>query len=173
MLMAKTINTSRQIVIVANNIRSAHNVGSLFRTAEGLAINKLILTGYTPYPISKNDLRLPHIAKKIDNQIQKTALNAQHSLSWSYSQDINLILNKYRLLGYTIYSLEQAPHSIAINNLKPTEKSLIILGNEINGIEKEILLQSDHIIEIPMLGKKESFNVVQAAAIALFYLRYC
>ena len=85
MLMARSLNTDRQIILIAHDIRSSHNVGSLFRTAEGLGVNELILSGYTPYPKESKDLRLPHIANKLDKQIDKTALGATRTLKWRHA----------------------------------------------------------------------------------------
>jgi tRNA G18 (ribose-2'-O)-methylase SpoU len=170
--MIKSSNQLNKIVVIAHNIRSCHNVGSLFRTCEGLAINHLYLTGYTPYPKMVNDSRLPHISLKIDNQIAKTALGTQNSLAWTVNQDIHKVISDLKSLDYKIIGLEQSEDSVQINLYKSHNKLAIILGNEVSGIEANILDLCDIKLEIPMLGNKESFNVIQAAAMALFYLRF-
>jgi tRNA G18 (ribose-2'-O)-methylase SpoU len=169
--MARSLNLKRKIVVVAHNIRSIHNVGSLFRTLEGLGIDELILSGYSPYPKEDDDKRLEHIASKLTRQINKTALGAENYLKWSHSEDIAPVISKYRKLGYRIYALEQAVSSTSLVDLKPSDKCLVILGNEVEGIDLDSLSLADEVVELPMLGKKESFNVVQAAAMALLYLR--
>lgn len=171
--MNKSSNQLNSIIIVAHNIRSSHNIGSIFRTAEGLGVNKLIISGYSPYPILKNDPRMPHIAKKVDNKIAKTALKTVEYLKWSSSRlDIKELIKRYKTKGYLIVGLEQSASSIKITKFIPTKKTLLIIGNEVEGIEQEVIDLCDQIIEIPMLGSKESFNVVQAMAMAVFYMRH-
>ena len=98
-----------EIIVIAHNIRSTHNVGALFRTAEGFGINKIILSGYTPYPTLKNDTRLPHISEKLTAQIHKTALGAEVLVPFEYQETINL--SSLKKEGYTVLGLEQAPNS--------------------------------------------------------------
>lgn len=162
----------REIVLIAHNLRSCHNVGSLLRTADGLGIQKVYLTGYTPYPQSKKDLRLPHLAAKIDLQITKTALGAEKSVRWQHNEDIESVLKELRADGYVIAALEQAKNSIKLPDYKPPEKLAIVIGREVEGLEPEVLKLASVILEIPMLGKKESFNVVIAAAIALYHCHH-
>ena len=162
----------RNIVLIAHNLRSCHNVGSLLRTADGLGVSKVYLTGYTPYPFGKNDSRLPHIAQKLHKQIQKTALGAEQTVNWNYCENIDSLLNKLKSENFDIVALEQAEGSVQINKWKPTPAIALVLGRETDGIEQEVLSRCDKTIEIPMFGKKESYNVVQAAAMALFYARF-
>ncbi|HEY1645393.1 MAG TPA: TrmH family RNA methyltransferase [Candidatus Saccharimonadales bacterium] len=166
------ISNKRTTILIADNIRSTHNVGSLFRTAEGLGVSSLILTGYTPYPKEPGDKRLEHLALKLDKQINKTALGAQNSLEWQHASDINAEITMLKKLGFRIYALEQHPKSQDLTSVKPADKAALVVGNELTGIEADVLKLCDDIIEIPMFGKKESFNVVQAAAMALFYFRF-
>lgn len=153
-------------------MRSTHNVGSLFRTAEGLGIDKLFLTGYTPYPKTIADTRLPHIANKLDSQIQKTSLNAQHSLDWQYQESVKDVIASLRKAGVKIVALEQTDTAVALHRYQTQGDIAIILGTEVTGLPKEILQLTDEQIIIPMFGKKESFNVVQAAAMAMYQLRF-
>ncbi len=163
---------ARKINVIVHNIRSAHNAGSILRTAEGLGVNRVYLTGYTPYPVGKNDLRLPHIAKKVDSKISKTALGAEKSNIWEHEKDINLVINTLKNNGWTICGLEQKNRSTPINKYSAPEKITLVFGNEIIGIEPEVQKLCDEIIEIPMFGKKESFNVVEAGTMAMFYCRF-
>jgi tRNA G18 (ribose-2'-O)-methylase SpoU len=162
----------RNIVLIAHNLRSAHNVGALLRTADGLGINKVYLSGYTPYPKEQNDTRLPHIAVKLDKQIAKTALGAEKSMDWEHHTDIFFIINELREAGYQIVALEQTNKSQALELFDPPGKLAIIAGREVEGIEKEILEMAETHIEIPMSGQKESYNVAIAAAIALYHCRF-
>lgn len=162
----------RQIQIIAHDMRSTHNVGSLLRTAEGLGVEKVYLTGYTPYPSIKNDNRLPHISKKQDQQIQKTALNAQNSIEWEYVEDIEKVLTRLREDGFLIIALEQTEKSVDLHKFEPSNKVALLLGTEVTGIPKNIIDLTDTQVVIPMFGKKESFNVVQAAAMAIYQLRF-
>ncbi len=162
----------RKLVLIVHNVRSAHNVGSLLRTAEGLGIAKVWLTGYTPYPRREHDERLPHLADKLDRQIIKTSLGAEQTLEWSHSDDIEKIVEELKKEFYPVVALEQAAGSVKLPGFKPQAKLALIVGREVEGIEPEVLALCDQIIEIPMLGKKESYNVAQAAAIALYHCRF-
>ena len=160
----------QNIVVIAHNIRSTHNVGSLLRTAEGLGIAKVYLTGYTPYPVKTNDQRLPHIAQKLDGAIRKTALGAEHTISWEQAEDVLEVLAQLREEGYTICALEQTKDALDITKFSCPAKCALLLGSEVTGVSPELLHLTDKRLVIPMVGKKESFNVVQAAAMALYQL---
>lgn len=162
----------RQLILIAHNLRSAHNVGSLLRTAEGLGVQSVFLTGYTPYPATKGDSRLPHITQKTHKQITKTALGAEQTLAWDHEAAIEPLLSRLRQEGYTIGALEQTPGAISLPTFHPPDKLVLIVGREVEGLEAEVLAECSVCLEIPMLGSKESFNVVQAAAMALYHCRY-
>lgn len=159
------------IVLIVYNVRSAHNVGSMLRTADGLGITKVYLCGYTPYPLSKNDGRLPHLAAKTDRQISKTALGAQNSVKWTQHKDIVQVVNELKGQNYQVVAVEQTKTAIDLAIFKPTSDVALAVGSEIDGLPQEVLDLCDEHIHIPMLGKKESFNVSVAAAIALYHLR--
>ena len=161
-----------KIVVIAHNIRSTHNVGSLLRTADGLGVHKLYFTGYTPYPRYDDDERMPHVARKTHKQISKTALGAEESVDWEYAEDVFTVIEKLRKNGFTIAALEQTTNSIFLPSYKPPEKLAIVLGREVEGVEPEVLEICDLHVEIPMVGKKESYNVVQAAAMALYHCTF-
>jgi tRNA G18 (ribose-2'-O)-methylase SpoU len=162
----------RSIIVIAHDIRSTHNVGSLLRTADGLGVAKVYLTGYTPYPIAPNDPRLPHIATKLDAAIHKTALGAEHTVVWSQVDNVFTVLSRLREDGFTICALEQTTDAIDLNKFSAPEKCAILLGSEVTGIDPKLLKEVDKSLVIPMFGKKESFNVIQAAAMALYQLRF-
>lgn len=162
------MNLMSEIIVIAHNIRSTHNVGSIFRTCEGFGVTKLILSGYTPYPTYPGDTRLPHIAEKLTQQIHKTALGAGSMVSFEYRELPDLASLKQE--GYRLVGLEQADRSISLRDYKTPERVALLLGEEVHGIEKELLDQCDDIIEIPMAGQKESFNVSVATGITLYAL---
>jgi 23S rRNA (guanosine2251-2'-O)-methyltransferase len=160
-----------KIVLIAHDIRSTHNVGSILRTADCLGADMVYLTGYTPYPMVKNDDRLPHMAKKLNSQIQKTALGAELTTKWSHNSDIKPVIDDLRSKGVEIVALEQSSRSEPLSKLKPSGDIALIVGNEVTGLEKAVLEIVDKIVEIPMSGSKESLNVAQATAIGLYQLR--
>lgn len=162
----------RDIILIGHNLRSCHNVGSLLRTAEGLGVSKVIFGGYTPHPAHVNDTRLPHEAAKLERQIHKTALGAENMIPWQYHRDILPVLERLKKQGYVIAAIEQAEDSRELPGYHPPEKVALLVGREVEGIEPEILAACDSVLEIPMFGKKESYNVVQAAAMALYHCRF-
>lgn len=157
-----------EIIVIAHNIRSTHNVGAIFRTAEGFGISKIILSGYTPYPKIDHDSRLPHISEKLTSQIHKTALGAETIVPFEYQEEPDL--KGLKEAGYRIAGLEQADKSIRLPDYESPQKIALVLGEEVHGIPDELLEQCEDILEIPMVGKKESFNVSVAAGIALYQL---
>ncbi len=162
----------RQIIVIAHNIRSTHNVGSLLRTADGLGVEMVYLTGYTPYPTHPDDDRMPHISRKLTAQIHKTALGAETTQAWRYNPTITDVLEHLRNDGYTIAALEQTNDAQPLPDYQPPAKLAIILGQEVEGIEAAVLAQTDLQLVIPMFGYKESFNVSQAAAMALYHCTF-
>jgi 23S rRNA (guanosine2251-2'-O)-methyltransferase len=156
------------IVVVAHNIRSAHNVGSIFRTADGFGVSKLILSGYTPYPRCQDDPRLPHVSEKLTSQIHKSALGAELLVTFDYQAQPDLA--SLRQDGYVIAGLEQDERSIELREYHSPEKIALLLGEEVHGLTDELKWECDVLLEIPMHGKKESFNVSVAAGIALYAL---
>jgi len=166
------ISPMRTIRVIAHDIRSTHNVGSLLRTCEGLGVEHIYFTGYTPYPLSRGDDRMPHIANKLTAQIHKTALDAENLVAWSHEADVLQCIKQLQHDGYVIAALEQSSNSELLSDYTAPEKIVLLLGREVEGIEDRILSICDVCLEIPMLGEKESFNVVQATAMALYKLRF-
>lgn len=162
---------SNRISLILHNIRSAHNVGSIMRTADGFGISHIYFTGYTPYPAQKNDLRLPHIAYKISNQITKTALGAENNVQWTHCLELINLIEKLKTDKIDIIALEQDKKSLPLNDYKSNNDIAILLGNEVDGLDRDVLSLCDKIVEIPMFGAKESFNVCQASAIAMYQLK--
>ena len=161
-----------KIIVVAHNLRSCHNVGSLLRTCDGIGVENVFLTGYTPYPAHKDEARLPHISRKIDKQIEKTALGAQKTQKWQKIEDVTDVFGILKKNGYKVCALEQSARSTSLNDFKTPDKVALIIGSETTGLDISVLENMEFILEIPMLGKKESFNVIQATAMALYKFRF-
>ncbi len=150
----------KEIYVILDNVRSVHNVGSIFRTADAAGVSKIILCGYTPTPIDRFG--------RARKDFAKTALGAEKSVPWESEKDTYTAINKIKQLGFSVIGVEQAPDSIDYRKLKPTAKTAFVFGNETDGLSAEILKSCDLIAEIPMQGRKESLNVSVAAGIVLF-----
>ncbi|MDO4774120.1 MAG: TrmH family RNA methyltransferase [Candidatus Saccharibacteria bacterium] len=166
-----------EITLLVHNIRSTHNVGAIFRTAEGFGIKEIILSGYTPYPdqriIGEPDPRLPHIAEKLTAQIHKTALGAETMVPFRYMPTIEeWLADNQQGERLPVIALEQSATSVILPEFTPPSAFALLLGEEVHGIEPALLRQCDHTVEIPMFGQKESFNVSVATGIALFGLLF-
>ena len=145
------------IVVVLENIRSAYNVGSIFRTADAFLLQGMYICGYTAYP--------PH------KEIRKTALGADETVHWKHFKHIKDALDELKAEGYKIYAVEQARNSIMLEQFHwQGEKVAVILGNEVTGVEQSTIEQTDGCIEIPQLGMKHSLNVSVAAGVVLWEL---
>lgn len=145
------------VTVLVDNVRSLYNVGSIFRTSDGAFIQKLILTGYTPYPPRK--------------EIEKTALGSTKSVPWEYVHSPLTALDSLRSDGYRICCLELTDEGIPYTTIRHADFPLcLILGNEIAGVAKDLIAQSDLSLEIPMFGTKQSLNVAVAYGIAIFEL---
>jgi tRNA G18 (ribose-2'-O)-methylase SpoU len=153
------MNSTQPPILFLDNIRSAHNVGSLFRTADTLGITKIFLCGVTPDPIDRFG--------RARRDIAKTSLGAEQTISWEHTNMPIETLLKLKQT-HTLIALEQDSRSIDYKSATFEKPSVFIVGNEVDGVSKEILAIADTIIEIPLVGKKESLNVAVAAAVALF-----
>lgn len=159
-----------KLAVIIADIRSLHNVGSILRSADGFGVSHIYYAGYTPYPLQPNDTRLPHESRRITTQIHKTALGAEN-LPSSLHTTTNDALQAAKADGYTIVALEQSDNSLDITKFTPSGDIALLLGNEVAGISDSVLQDVDVILEIPMFGSKESFNVSVATGIALYQLR--
>ena len=146
------------IVLVLDNVRSLNNVGSAFRTADAFRIEKIFLCGITGTP--------PH------RDIQKTALGATESVEWEYCLNTMEAVNKLKSLGYQISALEQVERSKMLNDFEPQEgqRYALIFGNEVFGVQEEVLNACDVVLEIPQLGTKHSLNISVSIGIAIWDL---
>ena len=166
------INSEKGVksVVVLPDIRSAHNVGSIFRTSDAAGVNKIYLSGYTPTPLNKFN--------RPQAQIAKTALGAEKSIPWEYFESHAVLLRKLKKEGFKIIAIEQTKKSVDYKSLKiddlfgkgktSEEGVAFVFGNEVDGLPKTILNKADVCVELPMNGMKESLNVAVTAGIVLF-----
>lgn len=155
-------------VVIVDNVRSAHNVGSIFRTADGAGVSKLYLIGPTPSPTDRFG--------RVQAEIAKTSLGASESVAWEHIGDPTThstdeavqLVKALQQDGFTVVAVEQTPDSISLYDFVVPEKVAYIFGAEVAGVQKELIATSDVALEIPMAGKKESLNVSVTAGIVLF-----
>lgn len=149
------------LIIIADNVRSMHNVGSIFRTSDAFLVEKIYLCGITPTP--------PH------REIQKTALGATESVDWQYAENTLEVVNQLKKEGWTILALEQTTNSVMLDELKVEkgEKIAIVLGNEVEGVNQEVINLCHKAVEIPQFGTKHSFNVSVSCGIMLWQVYLC
>ncbi len=152
------MNTQKTFIIL-HDIRSEHNVGSIFRTADAVGVSKIYLTGYTPAPLDR-------FGRK-ENTIAKTALGAEENIPWEQG-DVFEVIEMLKKQHTEIVSIEQSKSSIDYKNYSPKNDTAFILGDEVRGVSPDILEKSDVILEVPMIGKKESLNVSVTAGVVLF-----
>ena len=154
--------SERKIFVILDNIRSAHNVGSIFRTSDGAGVAKIFLVGVTPCPVDRFGRSQPEIAK--------TSLGAADIVPWEQIGDADAVLVAQRLRGegMTVVAVEQTANSIALDEFQVPKNVAYILGNEVDGVSDALIKESDEVVEIPMAGEKESLNVSVAAGIVLF-----
>jgi tRNA G18 (ribose-2'-O)-methylase SpoU len=143
-------------IVILDNIRSIHNVGSIFRTSDSFLIEKIIISGYTATPENE--------------RMKKTALGSSDSVDWEYSDDIIETIKKLKKKDVKIISIEQADESLKIEKFNPVRgtKYAFIFGNEVDGVSDDIINVSDEVVEIPQVGTKHSLNVSVAAGIVLW-----
>ena len=149
------IAPKKPIVVVMDQIRSMHNVGSVFRTADAFLINGICLCGFTPQP--------PH------RDIHKTALGATESVDWMYYDKTTDAVIALKNQGYKVYAIEQTEGSIPLNQFEKTEAPIaFVFGNEVDGVDQSVIALCDGVIEIPQWGMKHSLNISVAAAVVLW-----
>lgn len=155
-----------RVLLILHDIRSAHNVGSMFRTADGAGVSEIVLSGYTPEPPKKDALYLTDA----DKALKKTALGAEESVPWKKVASLTRLVSRLKKEGYEVVALEQYPGSIEYQDYHPHRDVALIVGNEVGGVEEKILKHCDVILEIPMRGSKNSLNVSVATGIALYQI---
>lgn len=155
------------MVAILHSVRSLHNVGSIFRTSDAAGIEKIYLCGITPTPFDQFGALRP--------QVVKVSLGAEKSVAWEKAMSTSKLIDKLRAAGWKVWALEQAKNSVSYTKFKKVsakDKVAFLVGHEVKGLPSAILKKADKILEIPMLGKKESLNVGVAFGIAVFKLIY-
>ena len=149
------------LVIVLDNVRSMNNVGSVFRTSDAFVVEKIYLCGITPKPHHR--------------EINKTALGATETVQWEYTSTTQEAISDLKQKGYKIYSIEQATNSVKLNEFVHVKNSkiAIVMGNEVDGVDQEIINLSDSVIEIPQYGTKHSLNISVTTGIVVWHLFNC
>ncbi len=152
----------REVAVLLHDIRSVHNVGSIFRTADALGVHKIYLSGYTPTPLDRFGRPRKDFAK--------VSLGTEQTISWEYKEKVEDVIKKCKKEKFQVVAIEQSPHSVDYKEVHTTlsSKILFVVGNEVLGVSKKLLSLSDVVAEIPMKGKKESLNVSVAFGVALF-----
>ena len=146
------------IIVLLDDVRSLNNIGSIFRTCDAMGVKKMYLCGITAQP--------PH------REIRKTAIGASESVDWEYEKDASKIVIKYRELGYEIIGVEQTSKSVSLENYQLNNKqTLLIFGNEINGVSQKLIDLCDLSLEIPQCGTKHSMNISVSVGIVLWNLK--
>ena len=147
--------------LILSDIRSHYNVGAMFRTADGAGVAKVYLSGYTPTPIDRFGRAVP--------EIHKTALGAEQVVPWEYAADIASLIMTLKANGVSVVAVEQDEHSVPLYDFVVPPQVAYIFGSETEGVARHILDQVDTILELPMLGMKESLNVSVTAGIVLYH----
>jgi tRNA G18 (ribose-2'-O)-methylase SpoU len=161
----KDATKNKEIVIVLPDIRSVLNVGSIFRTADATAVSKIYLCGYTAAPVDRFG--------RNREDLHKAALGAEKTVLWEQNEDTRATVQKLKEDGYTVIAVEQVESSVSYDSFdyNAYEKIALIFGNEVDGVQGEILEFADTVVELPMLGEKESLNVSVSAGVILYHLR--
>ena len=151
---------SNDTYLILHNIRSAHNVGAIFRTADAVGVREILLSGYTPLPTDRFG--------RARRDIAKTALGAEEQVSWKHITSLATTLEEFKRREMHVVAVEQAKGATDYKKLTVRYPAVFIFGNEVHGLSKNILNRCDSVVEIPMKGKKESLNVSVAVGIVLF-----
>lgn len=152
----------RAITVILENIRSAHNVGAIFRTADGAGVEKIILIGYTPQPIDRFG--------RVQTEIKKTSLGASEFIPWEYFASATEVIASLDTETQLVV-VEQTKDSIPYTVADYTAKAALVFGNEVEGVSQELIEAANVVVELPMSGQKESLNVSTTAGIVLFNVR--
>jgi tRNA G18 (ribose-2'-O)-methylase SpoU len=148
-------------LLILENIRSAYNVGAIFRTADATGVDKIYLVGYTPTPIDRFG--------RIQPEIQKTSLGASETIEWEAREEVESLLSELKVQNVTILAIELNNNSTSLLDYKVPPAFAYVLGNEVEGVSNTVLTQADQVLHLPMLGQKESLNVSVTAGVVLYH----
>lgn len=152
----------QELFLIIHDVRSAHNVASMFRTADGVGVTKIFLTGITPAPVDRFGRKVP--------EFEKVALGAEGTMPWE-QKELDELLVEFKKENVQLLALEQSSESILYSEFVPKFPTVLLVGNEVEGVPQDILKSMDAVLEIPMHGAKESLNVSVAAGVALYQLK--
>lgn len=161
--------------LILDDVRSAHNVGAMLRTADATGVELVYACGLTPHPQVTQDSRPPHVIASNHRAIAKTALGAESTVQVLHKTQTIDAISEAKKLGFRTIVIEQAEDSLSLFDYVPpsrTAKIALVVGNEVTGVSRAIQAHADHILELPMLGRKESLNVASTAAIVLYQLKF-
>lgn len=150
----------REVIVLIHDIRSTHNVGSIFRTSDAVGVSRIYISGFSPTPKDKYGRPRKDVAK--------VSLGAENTIPWEYVESPFTLIKKFKKEGYEVVGLEQSDKSVDYKKFKSKKPILFIVGSEVEGMSTKMLDLCDSIIEIPMLGDKESLNVSVAFGVAIF-----
>ena len=153
-------NENKNIIVLLDNVRSVHNVGSIFRTSDALGISKIFLCGITPTPIDRFG--------RERNDLHKSALGAEKSVAWEQHSSAFECVSNLKSEGYSVVCVEQDKNSVDYKTVTPKNKTVFVFGSEVDGVSKEVLALADDVAEITMMGEKESLNVSVTFGIMMF-----
>jgi 23S rRNA (guanosine2251-2'-O)-methyltransferase len=160
------------IALVLPDVRSAQNVGAMWRTADAAGVKLVVTCGYTPHPRVAQDLRPGHVVASNERALAKTALGAQATVPHRHFAHASEAFAYLRKHNYNLVALEQAEDSTNLYDFEPSEAVALVVGNEVTGLTPDLLAACDQIVELLMVGRKESLNVAVAASITLYQLRF-
>lgn len=152
--------SAKEAVVILENVRSAHNVGAIFRTAESVGVAKIYLVGYTPAPLDRFGRPVP--------DLEKTALGADKMVPWEQCGDSAALIHKLKAEGFAIVAVERTETALDYKAYEPGDRVAFVFGNEVDGVSAETLAAADAVISLPMKGRKESLNVSVATGIVLY-----
>lgn len=158
-------------MVLAHNLRSVFNVGSLLRTSDGFAVERVYVTGFTPYPSRPGDARDPELQARLTRRLAKSAAGAERTMPVTHLADVYAAVGSLRAAGYTVAGLEIDAAAVPLDDYRPPDRVALLLGDEVQGIEAPLRERCDVLLQIPMYGLKRSLNVSVAAGIALHNLR--
>jgi 23S rRNA (guanosine2251-2'-O)-methyltransferase len=158
--------------LILSDIRSAGNIGAILRTADACGVELVYACGYTPYPRLPDDDRPPHIASRNTRAIAKTALGAEATVPVLHFPDTTSGIIEAHTHGFSIIVIEQSEKSLNLYQYRPAGPTALVLGNEVTGVQPAEIERADAILELPMIGRKESLNVAAAAAVTMYQLRF-
>ncbi|MDQ5912273.1 MAG: hypothetical protein QG568_488 [Patescibacteria group bacterium] len=160
----KSKKLKNEVVVVLPDIRSSYNIGSIFRTSDATGVSKIYICGYSPCPTDNFN--------RPQKEIAKTALGAEKRIPWEYKMDVQRVIKNLKEEGFLVVAVEQDERSITYKKFfkKRGNKIAIVFGNEVEGLSKKIIALCDAVVDIPMLGEKESLNVSVSAGIILYEL---